>query len=397
MSWVLLPLSWLLGDIVFWSVFPGRLNDFGRRSRATTLSELLTFGLKGSQATALSVLCAVVALVCLSGYVSAQWLAGQKFIEGAFPVSDIAALGLFAAMIIAYTAIGGFRGSVYVDSLQAMIRLIGTALALAAIFYVANKNPEAFNQNLSSAGSDFLSLAPPGGFAVLVGFIVGFAAAALGFGLGQPHLVSRYLAGADAAETKSAWWIYIFFVQFTWISMTLFGVALRGVMPGLTEPEAGLSVFFNSKMGAVATGIIVADVFATIAATSNSLLVAMSQALTHDLIPRLKKGASLPIWAGCILLGLITMALSLSLHGSVMSVALASVSMMASAIAPAVMARLLGWRHDARSLLATVICGLVSAGLWKWLGYDAVLNEAAVGIATGILANFVFAPRTASI
>src|ERR1700744_5218802 len=25
--WLFLPLSWLLGDIVFWSIFPARLND----------------------------------------------------------------------------------------------------------------------------------------------------------------------------------------------------------------------------------------------------------------------------------------------------------------------------------------------------------------------------------
>lgn len=60
--------------------------------------------------------------------------------------------------------------------------------------------------------------------------------------------------------------------------MTLFGVLLRGVMPGISDPEAGLSVFFTSNLGPIVTGI-VADIFATIAATSNSLLVAMVQAV----------------------------------------------------------------------------------------------------------------------
>ena len=125
MHWVLLPLSWLIGDVVFWSLFPGRLNAFGRASQATTLSELLTRGLVGRGAAAVAVLCSAVVILCLGGYVSAQWLAGQKFIAGAFPVSDVGALTLFALLIVAYTGIGGFRGSVYVDSLQAVIRLLG--------------------------------------------------------------------------------------------------------------------------------------------------------------------------------------------------------------------------------------------------------------------------------
>ncbi|HEY0914592.1 MAG TPA: hypothetical protein VGE22_06975 [Solimonas sp.] len=396
MQWVLLPLSWLVGDIVFWALFPQRLNDFGRRSRATTLPELLTHGLQGRGATLLALICGALILVCLSGYVSAQWLAGQKFIAGAFPISGLGALALFAVLIIAYTSIGGFRGSVYVDSLQAVIRIIGTALALFAVFWVAHEDGAIVQQNLAAAGPGFLSLLPAGGWPAAAGFVLGFGAAALGFGLGQPHIVSRYLAGASPAETRSAWWIYMGFVQFTWIAMTLFGVMLRGVMPDLQDPEAGLSLFFSHRMNAVATGIIVADVFATIAATSNALLVAMAQTLSHDLLSRAMPGRRFPIAWGCALMGALTMALSLVLRGSVMQMALDSVAMMAAGIAPAVMAKVLGWRHDARSLILSVLAGLVAAGAWKLAGLDPVVNQAAAGIAAGVLALRLAAPRDAA-
>lgn len=393
-QWILLPLAWLVGDIVFWSLFPQRLNDFGRRSRATTLSELLTHGLQGRGASILAVLCGLTILLCLSGYVSAQWLAGQKFIAGAFPISGVGALALFAALIVAYTSIGGFRGSVYVDSLQAVIRIIGTALALVAVFWVAREDGAIVRQNLDAAGPGFLSLLPAGGWPAAAGFILGFGAAALGFGLGQPHIVSRYLAGASPSETRSAWWIYMGFVQFTWIAMTLFGVVLRGVMPELKDPEAGLSLFFSSRMNAVATGIIVADVFATIAATSNALLVAMAQALSHDLVSRIAPGKRLPIAWGCAALGALTMGLSLVLHGSVMQLALFSVSMMAAGIAPAVMTKVMGWPHDARSLIASVLAGLLAAAAWKLGGLGDLVNESAAGIAAGLIAGRLAAPRT---
>ena len=389
MHWVLLPLSWLIGDVVFWSLFPGRLNAFGRASQATTLSELLTRGLVGRGAAAVAVLCSAVVILCLGGYVSAQWLAGQKFIAGAFPVSDVGALTLFALLIVAYTGIGGFRGSVYVDSLQAVIRLLGTSLALGAVLWVAAGEREAVLHNLQAAGPGFLQLAP-GGVLATLGFAAGFAAAALGFGLGQPHIVSRYLAGASPEETRAAWWIYIGFVQYTWISMTVFGVVLRGLMPHLPEPEAGLSTFFQARTSAVATGVIVADVFATIAATSNSLLVAMAQSLTHDLAPRL--GLRLPLGMAFVLLGAATMLLSLLCGGSVMSLALSSVSLIAAGIAPAVIAKVLHWRHDSRSLIVSVVAGIGAAATWKLLGLSTAVNEAAAGLAAGLLAIRLAAP-----
>jgi Na+/proline symporter len=171
--------------------------------------------------------------------------------------------------------------------------------------------------------------------------------------------------------------------------MTIFGAMLRGVMPDLTEPEAGLSTFFHERMGPIATGLIVADVFATISATSNSLLVAMSQALGRDVIPLLWRGIRLPEALGSIVLGALTMGASLVLPGSVKSIALSSVSLMSASVAPAVLIRIVGWRHDARSLTVAVIAGFACALAWRAAGLDDAFNESAPGIAGALLAHFL--------
>jgi len=388
LQWILLPLSWLLGDLLFWYVFPARVNAYGRESRATTLSELLTHKLSGRAATAVAVLTAAVILVCLAGYTSAQWLAGQKFLAGAFAMPDWAALGLFALLIIAYSSIGGFRGSVYTDTLQAVIRIAGTIVALGAVVWFAAADSISFWRNMASAGNGFLSPFP-GGFAVTAGFVTGFAAAAIGFGLGQPQIVSRYLAGSSPEETRSAWWIYMGFVQFTWIAMTVFGLVLRGVMPGIADSETGLSVFFQKNIGALLTGLIVADVFATIAATSNGLLVAMSQAVTHDLLPRLSDGQQVRISLSVttLVIGAITMLISVMVHGSVVNGALSSASLIGAGLAAAVMIKVLRWPHSGFSLLCTIVAGVVSAVLWKQFGLSGDFNEAGIGILTGLITN----------
>ena len=39
-QWLVLPLAWLLGDVVFWSIFPNRINEVGRTASASTLLRL---------------------------------------------------------------------------------------------------------------------------------------------------------------------------------------------------------------------------------------------------------------------------------------------------------------------------------------------------------------------
>ena len=389
-QWLLLPLSWLLGDLVFWRVFPKRINEVGRSISATTMTDVIVHGMTPRPRTGLRRTVAVVILICLGGYVAAQWLAGQKFLHGAFGFGGPASLLAFAALIVVYTALGGFRGSVYADTLQAIVRIIGTAIAIVAIAVIGSRNPHAFWQNIQNAGPGFLNILPKGSFLAAIPMVIGFAAASLGFGLGQPQMVTRYLAGASPDETRSAWWIYNGFVQSTWIAMTAFGIALRGVMPGIADPEMGLSIFHHSNTGPVITGIISADIFATIAAASNSLLVAMAQTMSQDLISvRDDKRPSEKLWVITAALGAITMIVSLNLHSSVVDLALSSVSVMGAGLAPAMLIRLLDWKHTDTSLIATVVVGTCTAVLWKLFGFGSFMNEAAPGMIAALFTNFV--------
>jgi sodium/proline symporter len=393
--WILLPLAWMLGDLMYWKIFPQRINELAGRSKTTTLSQLLTFDLHGSSAKCVSVLVAFLVVFLLGIYVSAQWLAGRKFLSGAFNLPDWSALVLFAGTIVVYSAIGGFRGSVYADVVQAFIRLTGTVIALVAVVYVASQNPEVFNGNIQAAGTEFLLFFPNPSLITSIGFVAGWAAAAIGFGLGQPQIVSRYMAGASPTETRAAWWIYIGFLQITWIAMTGFGMLLRGVMPNISDPEAGLSIFMAAHFGPILTGIILADVYATIASTSNGILVAISQVIQHDLV---ESNSSLSFGKRSrqtlvLGLGLVTIALSFSLPGNVFTVVVGAASMLGAGVGGAALIKVLGLNHSGRSLLITIVVGLTSAYLWKTSPYGGIANEAGIGILIGVLSNALFAPR----
>jgi len=397
MRWLLLPFGWLLGDILFWIAFPNRINAAGAAASATTLTDVIAYNVGGRRRRLFEVLIGGITLVCLGGYVSAQWLAGQKFLAGAFGFQHLISLVVFAGIIILYSALGGFRGSVYADTYQAMIRILGTGIAIVVVSVVASRHSGAFWLNIQNAGSDFLHLVPSGGYVAALGSALGFGAAALGFGLGQPQIVTRYFAGESPGETQSAWWIYMLFVQATWVAMTVFGALLRGVMPSIADPEMGLSIFHRSTTGPVITGLIAGDVFATIASASNSILVAMAQSFSVDLLGARRtpdgEHRHRDLWPVILILGIITMAFSLSVQSSVLNLALSSVSLMGAGLAPAMIVRVMNWRHSADSLLAAIVLGMIVAGLWRFAGYSAFVNEAAPGIVAGLVGNALLAPR----
>ena len=387
---LVLSIGWLVGDLVFWYFFPARINRAGRESQATTVADVLTHKLSGNASSLLGKLSGLMILVCLTGFLSAQWLAGQKVFTGAFGVPNSVALALFALLIVGYSCIGGFRGSVYTDVLLAIIRIAGSIVAMVAIVWFAMDDRALFAKNIAAAGNGFLSLRF-GGIAGTASFMFGFAVAAVCFGLGQPQLFTRYLAGSSPEETRSAWWIYIGFVQFTWVSMMVFGALLRGVMPSLADPETGLRIFFQTYTNALLTGLILAHVFATNAATSNGLLITMAQTITHNLVPRAYRDRNLrrSLFIAILLMGLVSVLVSAAMHGSAYNVALSSMPLMGAGLAAAVMIKVLGWRHSAASLLCAIIGGIFIAVLWQQSGLGTFLYEAGIGTAGGLIINWL--------
>jgi sodium/proline symporter len=387
--WVMLPISWLLGDLIYWALFPDKLNALARRAHATTLSEILVFDLDGKIARSLAIAVSVVLASFLATYTAAQWLAGEKFLTSAFSLDRSSSLAIFGASIVLYSSIGGFRGSVYTDLFQALVRIVGTIIAVIAVAYLALSDANVFWANMEKAGEGFLHPFPSMSIIHISAFVLGFAFAAIGFGLGQPQIISRYFAASSPAEAKAARWIYIGFIQFTWISMTVFGVILRGVVPDIADPETGLIVFTSERIFPIAAGIIFADVFATIASTSNGLLVAISQIITRDLSPwRESRMATTVI---TFIVGLITIFLSFSLPGSVYSIAIGAVSMIAAGLGGPVIAKTFRMRNTASSLLAGFFTGLLAAVAWKAMGWGSIFNESGIGILSGLLANIAVA------
>ena len=382
---LLLPLGWLAGDLIFWALFPGRLNALARDTGAVTIPELIAHPFSGRWKQFTIAASAILIFCLLMPYASAQWMAGQKIVGGVFGLPPWQGILVVACLVISYSTIGGFRGSVYTDLVQAVIRIGGTLLALGSlVFYAANM--PAFAVNIRAAGPPYLSMFSPGFYPVL-GILFGFAGAAIGFGLGQPQVTSRYLAGQSPDETQAARWIYILFVQGTWVAMTVFGILLRGVIPGLADPETGLSAFFSAKMNPFLAGVIFADIFATIAATANGILVAIAQIFRRNLLPSLMKTSAARNEVTVALVGALSIGLSLLLPGSVAQTIIVTASLFGAGLGGAVLIRAMGWRCNGLSMFCAILTGILTGLAWRIAGFADHVNESAIGLLAAILVN----------
>ncbi|MCW8997601.1 MAG: hypothetical protein OQK04_02635, partial [Kangiellaceae bacterium] len=51
--------------------------------------------------------------------------------------------------------------------------------------------------------------------------------------------------------------------------------------------------------------------------------------------------------------------------------------------------KIVGLPHTDKSILVSILVGVLSAVVWKYSGYSRLLNEAAIGIILGLLSNYM--------
>ena len=101
---LLLPLGWLAGDLIFWALFPGRLNALARDTGAVTIPELIAHPFSGRWKQFTIAASAILIFCLLMPYASAQWMAGQKIVGGVFGLPPWQGILVVACLVISSAA-----------------------------------------------------------------------------------------------------------------------------------------------------------------------------------------------------------------------------------------------------------------------------------------------------
>lgn len=307
-AWLLLGvtgMAYTMGVSAFWAVsgytaaelvlfltYARRLREFSEAHDCITLPDFFAARV-GDPAGRLRLVLAVVILVFMVVYVSAQFLGGGKAMAASFGLSQEAGVLVTALIVLAYTMMGGFLAVSLTDTLQAFLMLLGlVVLPVAVVSHAGGWGAVA--AQLGAYDPSFLDPLALG-FGAWLGFV--------GIGLGSPgnpHILVRYMSIRDPGQLP---WAAA--VGTTWNVLMGAGAVLAGLVgriyfpdPSLLpggDPENLFPTLAQMHLHPVLFGMVVAAIFAAIMSTADSQLLVAASAVVRDAYEKvLRKGQGIP-------------------------------------------------------------------------------------------------------
>ncbi len=285
-----------LGTAANWIFVAKRLRRFSRAANdSITLPQYLANRFGGDK-KALQMISAVIFLVCFTVYVASAFVAGTKVFVTVFPGLDKSiAMLIFAAIILVYTFLGGFKAVCWTDFFQGLLMLV----ALLAIPIIAASSGEADPAALTQVITDSEGVAHGFGTSLFGSDwrdIVSGLAWGLGY-FGMPHILVRFMSIRKAREINKAATIAIIWVVIALGAVVVMSILGRMIM-GEELIKAGASdtifiAFARKYFPAFLAGLLMSAIIAASMSTADSQLLVASSSFTSDIYkPFMRKKAN---------------------------------------------------------------------------------------------------------
>jgi sodium/proline symporter len=233
----------------------------------------------------LRVVAAVFILIFFMIYTSAGFVAGAKLFNSVFHIPYTWALLAGAAVIIAYTFLGGFMAVCWTDLFQGML-MFGAILTVPVLATTAAGGFDEAVRAANTQDSHFLSLFMTKGGRLLSSVqIVSLLAWGLGY-FGQPHILARFMAVQEPSHIRPARNIAMVWVLGCLTGAVLVGITAHAVLPAALGADASETVFMavvQQLVPPMFAGVLLAGVLAAVMSTADSQLLVTSSTLTEDL------------------------------------------------------------------------------------------------------------------
>ena len=292
-----------IGTALNWIIVAKRLRRFSEAAGdAITVPQYLSNRFKTKSKT-LQVVCAIVFLVCFTVYVASAFVAGTSVFTSLFDIDETLAMFIFAAILIIYTFLGGYKAVCWTDFFQGLLMLVAV-LAIPIIIVLTKDLDFSVLENVvtSTGGTEFSFTRSL--FSAPATEIISGLAWGLGY-FGMPHILVRFMAiKKPSMVRKSA------IVAIVWVVLALAAVAFIAVFgriligEELLADESQSMVFVElSRMifPAAITGVLLSAIIAASMSTADSQLLVASSSFTSDIYkPLIRKNASNKevLWVG---------------------------------------------------------------------------------------------------
>ena len=381
-----LMLGWILGDLIASFVVHRKVREVSEETGETSYIGLLSHW-NGANYVMFQRITAIISLILLLAYASAQLVAGAKALHVLFewPIWGGAVMG--AILVVAYCFAGGIRASIWTDAAQSIVMVVAMGWMLIAAVVSYGGIDSVINHMQQIDG--FMNwlpkdLATPG---ILGGVIFAISWVFAGLSVaGQPHIMVRFMTLQKPKQmNKARLWYYSWFTIF-YAMATAVGMLSRIYFPevGSFDQELALPMMAQQVLPPVLVGLILAGIFAATLSTADSLVLSCSSTLTHDLLPQRIENIFL-LKMATIVTTVLALAWALLSSQSVFSLVIFAWSGLASAFIPLLIILVFGGKPSQSLAIVMSLSGILTAFAWRYLEWHHIIYEGMPGILVGLI------------
>lgn len=304
-AWIGIGLA--LGTAANWILIARRLRRFSKAANdSITLPQYLSNRFATKSLT-LQIVCAVVFLVCFTVYVASSFVAGASVFTTIFPqISTGTAMLIFAAILIVYTFLGGYKAVCWTDFFQGTLMLI--AVLAIPIVIVLTKDLDTsllakvytYMDGETAVSCSFTSNV----FSATPLEIINGLAWGLGY-FGMPHILVRFMAIKKPSMVKKSAIVAIVWVVLSLGAVMVISYLGRMLVAEELLPDGNQKLIFitlaRKLFPPVLAGILLSAIIAASMSTADSQLLVASSSFTSDIYkPVFRKKASdqETLWVG---------------------------------------------------------------------------------------------------
>ena len=269
----------LAGIIFSWCIIAKRLREESGRYNAITLPSLFS-KMYTDQTQAIRLVSSLIITFFFTFYVAAQFIGAGKVLDQTFGIDPFTGMIIGALIIVFYTMLGGFFAVAWTDLIQGII-MVGTLVILPIVGFI-----ELSGYSYQGSVFDFSKLYS--GETGLTAFSLALGGLSWGLGyMGQPHLVTRYMAIDESKNIELSRKIAI-----SWAIPAFFGALFIGLIGSKLIMVGAISMPSDSEklMPLMATtllpswiaGIFISGAIAAMMSTADSQLLVATSVLSKD-------------------------------------------------------------------------------------------------------------------
>jgi sodium/proline symporter len=330
---------------------------------------------------------AIIVLMIINS--SAEIIGSGKLLNATFGMDYSVGIVIGLVIVVAYTFLGGYMAVSWSNLFQGTVMFFALLLVpIAVLVKVGGFNPVL--ENIYTQNPDFFHL-----LAGETRFLpaLSIALGGLGVGLcyfGMVHVTTCFMSIKKSSEIKDST-----FIATTWVSITVYGAVLVGMLgaylfPDIADPEQVFFAMGSSFFPPYLLGLFAAAVMAAILSSVSAYVIVAAAAFGANIIRRYAKGIDERKVVNMERVAVVVIALLaffMSLKPDlVFAVALLAAAGLGSCFGPLTLVSLYSKKVNKTGAVASIIVGLVTVIIWYYSGLSNYLYELIPGFVLSFIA-----------